>query len=58
MTEGEEIARMRGEIDAIDSRINHAWEGIKTDIARKEWLRQQIIRKSTYVPDGKAEVAK
>ena len=46
-----EIARMRGEIDAIDTRIDRAWEGIKADLMRKEWLRQQIIRASTYTPN-------
>lgn len=46
-----EIARMRGEIAAIDTRINRAWEGIKADLARQEWLRQQIIRASAYTPN-------
>ena len=46
-----EIARMRGEIDAIENRIDRAWEGIKADLARQEWLRQQIIKASTYTPN-------
>ena len=46
-----EIATMRGEISAIETRIDRAWEGIKKDIARKEWLTQQIIKSSTYMPN-------
>jgi hypothetical protein len=46
-----EIARMRGEISAIETRIDRAWEGIKADLTRQEWLRQQIIKASTYTPN-------
>lgn len=46
-----QIARMRGEVDAIEKRIDRAWECIKEDIARQEWLRQQIIKASTYTPN-------
>jgi len=42
MTEAD-IARMQGELDAINVRIDRAWEGIKVDLARKEWLDSQII---------------
>ena len=43
-----DLARMEGEIAAIDTRIDRAWEGIKADLARKEWLRQQIIHAPQY----------
>lgn len=46
-----QIARMRDEVDAIENRIDRAWEGIKADLARQEWLRQQIIKASTYTPN-------
>lgn len=42
------IARMEGEITAIDIRIDRAWEGIKADLARKEWLRNQIVLAPQY----------
>ena len=53
MTQASEIqiARMRGEVDVIEKRIDRAWEGIKADLARQEWLRQQIIKASTYTPN-------
>lgn len=38
------IDRMEGEIDAIDTRINQMWAAIKADLARKEWLRIQIMK--------------
>jgi len=42
MTEAD-IARMQGELDAINVRLDRAWEGIKADLARKTWLDSQII---------------
>lgn len=49
---------MSDEIDAIDAWIDKAWEAIKANLARKEWLRFQIstsvyvsgIEKSEYGP--------
>jgi hypothetical protein len=39
-----DIIRMQAEIDSINIRIDRAWEAIKADLARKEWLRIQIIK--------------
>jgi hypothetical protein len=47
-TKADEL-RIQAEIDGIDARIERAWEGIKADLARKEWLRQQLIYKPTYM---------
>lgn len=44
-----EIARMQGEIAAIETRIDRAWDGIKADLKRQEWLRQQIVMRRAEV---------
>lgn len=43
MNQEDQIVKMQAEIDSIDIRINRAWEGIKVDLARKEWLRIQLL---------------
>lgn len=46
MTRNEGIVYVEAEIKSIDTRIDRAWAAIKADLARKEWLRQQLIMAS------------
>ena len=53
-TKSDEL-RIQAEIDSIDVRIDRAWEGIKVDLSRKEWLRQQLIHKPVYMMEDAHE---